>query len=124
MPQEMGSFPLRFPHHAEPDDAGWHMEGSFRPPGATEWWTNVHSTWKALFLLFLFTEVDHDDAPTRIRVGSHMDIPPVLRRHGDEGASMSTLSPQVDAASAHRPVTVATGNHRSASPSSTSNPTR
>ena len=27
--QSLGSFPLRFPHREEPDDAGWHVEGSF-----------------------------------------------------------------------------------------------
>jgi hypothetical protein len=25
----LGSFPLRFPHDDEPDDAGWHVEGSY-----------------------------------------------------------------------------------------------
>jgi hypothetical protein len=30
----LGSFPLRFPHEEEPDDAGWHIEGSYLPEGA------------------------------------------------------------------------------------------
>jgi hypothetical protein len=105
----MGTFPLRFPHVEEPDDAGWHIEGSYEPPGADTWWTNVHSSGRALLMLFVFTEVDEDNAPTRIRVGSHMDVPPVLRPYGHEGASAFLLGPQVDAASAHRPVTLATG---------------
>ena len=105
----MGSFPLRFPHTEEPDDAGWHIEGSYQPPGESVGWTNVHSSGRALLMLFLFSDVDEDNAPTRIRVGSHMDVPSVLRPYGDEGASAFQLGPQVDAASAHRPVTLATG---------------
>ena len=27
----LGTFPLRFPHAEEPDDAGWHIEGSYLP---------------------------------------------------------------------------------------------
>ena len=30
----LGSFPLRFPHAEEPDDAGWHIEGSYLPEDA------------------------------------------------------------------------------------------
>jgi len=106
---ELGAFPLRFPHADEPDDAGWHIEGSYTPPGETSYFTNIHSSHRALLMLMLFTDVDEGDAPTRIRVGSHLDVPPVLRRHGDRGASAEVLSPEVDAASSHRPVTVATG---------------
>ena len=60
-------------------------------------------------LLFLFTEIDEDDAPTRIRVGSHWDVPAVLLPYGDRGAPGHMLGPQVDAASAHRRVALATG---------------
>jgi len=49
-------------------------------------------------MLCLFTDVDEDNAPTRIRVGSHMDVPRVLRHYGDRGASGEVLSPGVDAA--------------------------
>jgi hypothetical protein len=39
-------------------------------------------------MLFLFTDVGARDAPTRIRVGSHVDIPPLLAPHGEPGVSM------------------------------------
>jgi hypothetical protein len=107
--RELGAFPLRFPHAEEPDDAGWHIEGSYTPPGETAYFTNIHSSHRALLMLFLFTDVDEADAPTRIRIGSHLDVPAVLRRYGDRGASGAVLSPQVDAASSHREVAVATG---------------
>lgn len=106
---ELGAFPLRFPHVEEPDDAGWHIEGSYTPPGESTYYTNVHSSERALLALFLFTDVDEANAPTRIRVGSHFDVPRVLRRHGDRGASGEVLAPEVDRASVHRPVALATG---------------
>jgi hypothetical protein len=105
----LGSFPLRFPHPEEPDDAGWHIEASFLPPGATQYRTNVHSTGRALLMLFLFTDVAAADAPTRIRVGSHLDVPRVLRPYGRRGASIFTFAKEVDDASAHRPLAWATG---------------
>ncbi|MGW2933020.1 phytanoyl-CoA dioxygenase family protein [Streptomyces sp. NPDC001156] len=105
----LGSFPLRFPHAEEPDDAGWHIEGSYLPDGATLWHTNLWSKGRALLMLFLFTEVTEGDAPTRIWVGSHLDVPPVLEPYGEGGASFLELGPKVDAASAHRPLAHATG---------------
>lgn len=105
----LGSFPLRFPHPAEPDDAGWHIEGSYLPEGATWYFTNLHSRGRALLMLFLFTEVTEDDAPTRIRVGSHLDIPPLLAPYGEDGVSGLALAPALTAASAHRPLALATG---------------
>ncbi|WP_405867565.1 phytanoyl-CoA dioxygenase family protein [Streptomyces sp. NBC_00005] len=105
----LGSFPLRFPHEEEPDDAGWHIEGSYLPEGATLWHTNLHSRERALLMLFLFSEVTEADAPTRIRVGSHLDVPSVLEPYGEEGASFLELGPKVAAASADRPLAYATG---------------
>ncbi|WP_093498080.1 phytanoyl-CoA dioxygenase family protein [Streptomyces sp. Ag109_O5-10] len=107
----LGSFPLRFPHPEEPDDAGWHIEGSYLPDGVeTRWYhTNLRSRDRALLMLFLFSEVTEQDAPTRIRVGSHLDIPAVLEPYGEEGVSMLDIAPEVVEASAHRPLAYATG---------------
>jgi hypothetical protein len=105
----LGSFPLRFPHPEEPDDAGWHVEGSYQPPGAKSYWLNMYSKNRALLMLFLFSEVDERNAATRIRVGSHMDVPPLLRPYREKGVSMFRVAGRVDAASAHRPLAFATG---------------
>ncbi|WP_329415210.1 phytanoyl-CoA dioxygenase family protein [Streptomyces sp. NBC_00704] len=105
----LGTFPLRFPHEAEPDDAGWHIEGSYLPDGATWPWANVRSRDRALLMLFLFSEVGEDDAPTRIRVGSHLDVPPLLEPYGEQGVSILEIAPRLDRATAHRPVAYATG---------------
>ncbi|WP_413254249.1 phytanoyl-CoA dioxygenase family protein [Streptomyces canus] len=107
----LGTFPLRFPHAEEPDDAGWHIEGSYLPEDAPAgmYHTNLRSRDRALLMLFLFSEVTETDAPTRIRVGSHLDVPPVLEPYGEQGASFLELGPKVDKASAHRPLAHATG---------------
>jgi hypothetical protein len=105
----LGSFPLRFPHDDEPDDAGWHVEGSYESPAEPGWWVNVHSTARTMLMLFLFTDVGELDAPTRIRVGSHMDVPRLLRPYGGAGVPMNRIQPEIAAASAHRPVALATG---------------
>lgn len=105
----MGSFPIRFPHEVEPDDAGWHIEGSYESPDGPGYWTNVRSRDRVLLMLFLFSEVGEADAPTRIRVGSHHDVPRVLEPYGEPGASMFTIGPLVDRASAERPTVLATG---------------
>jgi hypothetical protein len=105
----LGSFPLRFPHPVEPADAGWHVEGSYTPPGETGYWTNFRSRGRALLMLFLFSDVSEEDAPTRIRVGSHHDVPAVLRPFGERGAAMMQHGAAVDDASRDRPPALATG---------------
>jgi hypothetical protein len=86
----LGSFPVRFPHPDDPGDAGWHVDLSF--PGDdcdpnerhdfSAWRVNVTSRGRALLMLFLFSDVGQDDAPTRIRVGSHMDMARFLEPAG------------------------------------------
>ncbi|SEN85199.1 phytanoyl-CoA dioxygenase family protein [Actinacidiphila rubida] len=107
--RSLGSFPLRFPHEEEPDDAGWHIEASYQLPGESQHFTNAWSQGRLLLMLFLFTDVGEEDAPTRIRVGSHLDVPPVLVPYGERGASIFTFAREVDEASAHRPLAHATG---------------
>lgn len=105
----LGSFPLRFPHEVEPDDAGWHIEGSYQPEGANRPYANLRSKDRALLMLFLFSEITEADAPTRIRVGSHLDVPPLLEPYGETGVSGLEIAAHLVTASAHRPVAYATG---------------
>ncbi|MGH3854254.1 MAG: phytanoyl-CoA dioxygenase family protein [Pseudonocardiaceae bacterium] len=93
----------------KPDDAGWHVEGSYLPEGAMTWHLNLQSKDRALLALFLFTDVDDADGPTRIWVGSHRDIPALLEPYGERGVSGMRIGAQAAAASAHRHVTLATG---------------
>jgi hypothetical protein len=102
-----GTIPVRFPSTADPQDTGWHIETSYW--SGSDWRSNVRSRDRGLLALFLLTAVGPDDAPTRIRVGSHTDAARVLASAGDEGLDMSAAGPQVEAASAHRPTAYATG---------------
>ncbi len=49
-------------------------------------------------MLFLFSEVGPDDAPTRIKAGSHLDVPPFLVAAGERGMFFGAASRAMDAA--------------------------
>jgi hypothetical protein len=107
----LGTFPIRFPSSADAGDTGWHVDVSFGEdnPDFMQWRANVRSKGRALLMLFLFSDVGEDDAPTRIRVGSHLDIARRLAPHGEEGLTLGELASTGFAESADRPVVQATG---------------
>ncbi len=93
--KSMGSFPIRFPSPDDPGDGGWHVDAGF--PGADpgnyfDWRINVRSKGRGLLMLFLFSDVGTLDAPTRIRVGSHLDVARILQPAGEEGLSFMELA--------------------------------
>lgn len=110
---DLGTFPVRFPHPDAPGDTGWHVDKSFPgedcDPGERDdfsrWRVNVFSRGRALLMLFLFSDIGEDDAPTRISVGSHMDVARLLAPAGEAGMSDLDLAGVV----AHHPVVLATG---------------
>jgi hypothetical protein len=63
--------------------AGWHIEGSYAV--GDEYWVNLASRERSLLLLVLLSDVGGDDAPTGIRVGSHLLVPMQLRAAGTAG---------------------------------------
>ena len=87
----LGTFPVRFPHPQDPGDAGWHAEASFYGDDGSMR-LNVVSRGRALLMLFLFNDVGADDAPTRIRVGSHLQVPRLLEPAGDAGMTFIELA--------------------------------
>lgn len=99
----LGNIPVRFPVRPAADDRGWHID--LNTPGDDGVW-HVTNRPHTLLVLTLLSEVTIDDAPTRIRVGSHHDTARVL---GDEPLDAVTAGALVDAASASRPVRYATG---------------
>ena len=111
--QSLGGFPIRFPHPDDPGDAGWHVDASFPPEGPAEsymeWRVNIRSKGRALLMLFLFSDVGEDDAPTRIRLGSHLAVARLLAPAGEEGLSMVELAQAADAKTAGMSEATATG---------------
>ena len=88
---DLGTFPVRFPSADDPGDTGWHVDTSFPPENSDasnflNWRVNVFSTGRALLMLFLFSDVGEDDAPTRIRAGSHVDVARMLAAAGETRA--------------------------------------
>ena len=107
----MGTFPVRFPSPEDPGDAGWHVDASFgyEDSDFMSWRANVGSKGRALLMLFLFSDVGTEDAPTRIRVGSHVDIARVLAPAGDEGLTLRELAVNRFDETAHLDEVLATG---------------
>jgi hypothetical protein len=56
-----------------------------------DWRVNVSSKGRALLMLFLFSDVGEDNAPTRIRAGSHLDVARMLALHGAAGLALHDL---------------------------------
>lgn len=91
----IGSFPIRFPSENDPGDTGWHVDTSFpgeQPDDFMLWRSNIKSKGRGLLMLFLFSDVGEKDAPTRIRIGSHLDVARMLQPEGDAGLSFLQLA--------------------------------
>ena len=99
--------PGAVPEPGRSRDAGWHIEASFDKDG--EWWVNHRSRKRGLLALYLFSDVDADSAPTRVRPGSHRDAARVLMPAGDEGMPAMQAGQLAAQASATRPTVLATG---------------
>lgn len=102
--QTLGTFPIRFPSKEPASDTGWHVDASF--PGADvnnylHWRININSKGRALLMLFLFSDVSESDAPTIIRVGSHMDVAKILAPEGETGLSFMELAGKLDSLPKH-----------------------
>jgi len=110
-PKGLGTFPIRFPSPESPGDDGWHVDVSFGTdhPDFMEWRLNVKSSGRALLMLFLLSDVGPDDAPTRIRKGSHAVIARELLPYGEAGATLRQLSANGYASTEECEVELATG---------------
>jgi hypothetical protein len=110
-PKGLGTFPIRFPSSQPPGDDGWHVDVSFGDdnPDFMEWRANVKSRGRALLMLFLFSDVGVNDAPTRIRKGSHATIARELLPYGEAGATLRQLSANGYASTNDCEVELATG---------------
>jgi hypothetical protein len=102
-----GTIPVRFPAEGDPGDAGWHVDGGFLI--GSVYGLNLQSRGRGLLCLFLFTDVGPDDAPTELKVGSHLDLPGVLEPFGETGADFITVAQSLPASTFTRRSVFATG---------------
>ncbi|MBB4698718.1 phytanoyl-CoA dioxygenase family protein [Sphaerisporangium siamense] len=100
----LGMVPVRFPLPPTVDDRGWHIDANAAIPDGGGYLCSGRP--ESMLLLVLLSDVGPDDAPTRIRVGSHRDAAAAMA-----GLAIDPFEagPLVDAASAHRPLAYATG---------------
>ncbi len=107
----VGTIPVRFPSLSDPGDTGWHVDASFdyEKPDFMDWRINIRSRGRALLMLFLYSDVGEEDAPTRIRAGSHKDIARSLAPAGESRLTLRDLIPHV-ANTSTRPEVLAVGN--------------
>lgn len=105
-----GTIPVRFPHRDDHNrderDTAWHIEASYATESGGR--TNIRSRDRGLLVLFLFTNTGMNDAPTRLRIGSHIDAARVLAQAGDAGLG-SNSAELTEKASTDRPIAFATG---------------
>jgi Phytanoyl-CoA dioxygenase (PhyH) len=98
MPAGLGAMVVRFPAKHKPWDDGWHIDASFPPPADPasqdyfQWRVNFVSRSRSMLMLFLLSDCGPDDAPTRVRVGSHMPMARQLKAHGEAGVSLAELA--------------------------------
>ncbi len=109
--RSMGTFAVRFPSPQDPGGTGWHIDVSFGTddPDFLSWRANVQSRSRALLMLFLFSDVGEEDAPTRLRPGSHADIARLLAPAGEAGLTLRELAANGFEETAHRSEALATG---------------
>jgi hypothetical protein len=106
---------VRFPA-GEPWDDGGHIDGSFPPaddPASLDyfqWRVNFMSRSRAMLMLFLFSDCGPTEAPTRVRIGSHLPMARQLLKHGDGGISLADLAREGFESSAGCEEALATGN--------------
>jgi hypothetical protein len=107
----IGSFPIRFPVPRPAGDTGWHVDSSFPgedPFDYLQWRVNIYSKGRALLMLFLYSDVGDNDAPTKLRIGSHLDVAKILKPAGEDGLSFMELAQQLHI-SRERKEAIATG---------------
>jgi len=115
LPDSFGSTVVRFPSDKPPGDDGWHIDASIPPDNDAQsldyfqWRVNHVSRNRSMLVLFLFSDCGPDDAPTRVRIGSHLPMARQLMKHGEAGISLADLANEGFESSADCEVALATG---------------
>jgi len=103
----IGTFPIRFPVDEAPGDDGWHIEATGTDTNGNPI-VDANSKERILFLLFLFSDVGPDDAPTRVRLGSHFHGARLLFNQS-RPIDFFEAARELDSQTKHLPETAATG---------------
>ena len=99
----LGNIVVRFPVAPAAEDRGWHLDLNTPQPDGS-WLVSARP--HTVLVLTLLSEVTMDDAPTRLRAGSHRDTAAAL---GDGLFDAAGAAAVAEPASAGRPVHHATG---------------
>lgn len=93
----MGTFPIRFPSKTIPTDIGWHVDASYgvKLEDFMDWRINMFSRGRALLMLFLYSDVNKEDAPTLLQCGSHLEVARTLKAYGHKGLSFLELAEHI-----------------------------
>lgn len=102
-----GNLFIRFPSEEVPHETTWHIDGAYLV--GDEWRTNIHCRDKGLLALFLFSDIGERDAPTRLLVGSHLDMAAVLEPSGGAGLPFDDICRRIPSATLERDVVTACG---------------
>ena len=103
----IGTFPIRFPVDEAPGDDGWHIESTGADATGNPT-VDPASRERLLLLLFLFSDVGTDDAPTRLRLGSHLHGARLLFKEA-KPTDFFRAARELDSETQHLPEAVATG---------------
>lgn len=106
--RSLGTFPVRFPAAEQPGDTGWHVDAGFYGDDGSMRIT-LDSQGRVLLMLFLFSDIGPDDAPTRILAGSHLDVPRLLAPAGNVGLTFVELAERLEPGTLARQQIMATG---------------
>ena len=107
LPTVGGNVFVRFPNRRAAPDALWHVDGSFVRDG--EMRASFPSPTRGVLCLLLLSDVGPDDAPTELKVGSHLDVGPILEPYGADGCSFAELVEQLPPRTFDRPSVFVTG---------------
>jgi len=98
---------VRFPTRRRDRNAIWHVDGSFVRDGVPA--TSLENPLRGALTLILLSDTGERDAPTQLKVGSHLDVPDLLAPFGPEGRSFLDVTASLQPTTLERPTELMTG---------------
>lgn len=107
LPTVGGTVPIRFPDRRRMRKALWHVDGTFARDGA--FITTIESPSRGVLCLILLSDIGPEDAPTELKVGSHLDAAAVLAPFGAAGCDFLRVTASLPESTLERPTRLVTG---------------